>query len=249
MEGTMKKIIPGLIAATVLLSVTAHAAEPPSLRERLLKAGPFSSVYSIDDRSTLVTANSAEAALKGLGKACSELGSGLATKEGVRCPGVFEAKKSEATDEAVAYIVVAEADQPFLYRGPAARSLDEVSELPAGKVEGRLSSMDVYQYVSALCRKGNGSPSMVVSKRYGKRVRFTEVDHSGALSYILSSGDSKDPWFFACEGGEARFFVEKGYGFSSEGRPAFYYHPRRPIEWVDFVRLAGKEKVARLDPR
>jgi hypothetical protein len=142
-------------------------------------------------------------------------------------------------------LIKTEATQPLTYKNPYIPSLEQVAAPAGGRIEGDYASIDIYQYMYALCKKENGTPSVIVSKRFGKFARYTEVSAEEAFNYLLSSGEGKDPWFFGCEG-ENRFIVEKDYQSSPEGANRFSFHPKRGLEWVDYVK-AGSDVVASLE--
>lgn len=239
-----------MLPATAFLSLTGQAwSEEATIRQKLLDSGTVSALYSVDDHTTLIKTESLDDISSTLGAICSGYeGSLISEDNSFRCEGVFEATEVDSTgSEGQSILIKTEAAQELAYKNPYIPSLEEVSAPPGGKIKGDYASIDIYQYMYALCKKENGTASVIVSKRFGKVARYTEVSAEEAFSHLLASGEGKDPWFFACEG-ENRFIVEKDYQFNSEGANSFYFHPKRGLEWVDYVK-ADNDKVASLEAR
>lgn len=239
-----------LLPAVAVLSLSGQAwSEDSTLRQKLLDSGTFTALYSVDDHTTLIKAESLEDISSALGDICSGYeGSLISVDNSFKCEGVFEAAEVDSTgSEGQSILIKTEAAQPLAYKNPYIPSIEEVSAPPGGKIEGDYASIDIYQYMYALCKKENGTASVIVSKRFGKVARYTEVSAEEAFSHLLTAGEGKDPWFFACEG-ENRFIVEKDYQYSPDGANSFYFHPKRGLEWVDYVK-AGSDKVASLEAR
>lgn len=242
--------IPGklVLSSIFILAASGQALAETSLRHRLLESVSPTALYSVDDRVTVFkTADKEDVGAK-LGKLCSEVsGSFTAAENSFACHGIFESSRVEAAyDDEQSFIFRTVEAQPLAYLSASIPSIEEITPLPNGKIAGEHASIDIYQYMYALCKKENGTPSVVISKRFGKIARYTEVGAEEAFSHLLSSGDGKDPWFFACEG-EVRFMVEKDYQYK-DGASSFYFHPKRGLEWVDYVK-AEDGKLARLEAR
>lgn len=239
-----------MLPAVAVLSLSGQAwSEDATLRQKLLESETITALYSVDDHTTLIKAESLENISSTLSAICSgQKGTLISDENSFRCEGVFEASEVDSTgSEGKSVLIKTEAAQELAYKNPYIPSLEEVSAPPGGKIEGDYASIDIYQYMYALCKKENGTSSVIVSKRFGKVARYTEVSAQEAFSHLLASGEGKDPWFFACEG-ENRFIVEKDYQFNSEGANSFYFHPKRGLEWVDYVK-SDSDKVASLDMR
>lgn len=228
--------IPGILTLTaiLLLAASGHAWAGDSLRGDLLESRLPSALYSVDDHTTAFMAEGDVASkLAGM---CTERG-GQFTASGDRfsCPGVFEASRIVSEGPERSFIMKTVEAQPLAYLNPSIPAVDEISELPGGRIEGGHESVDIYQMAYALCEKEQGTASVVISRRYGKFARYSEVSAEEAFTYLLTSGDGKDPWFFACEG-KKRFLVEKDYQYDPESDSAFYFHPKRGLEWVEYVK-------------
>lgn len=238
-----------ILPAVAVMSLSGHAwAEDLSIREKLLESGAVATLYSIDDHTTLIKTGSLNDISSTLSAICSGHEGFLSSGgNSFRCAGVFEAEQVDSPSEGQSILVKTEIAQPLAYRNPYIPSIEEVAAPPGGKIDGDYASIDIYQYMYALCKKDNGTASVIVSKRFGKVARYTEVSAEEAFSHLLASGEGRDPWFFACES-ENRFIVEKDYQFNSNGANRFYFHPKRGLEWVDFVK-AGSDKVASLGTR
>ncbi|OIJ74025.1 MAG: hypothetical protein A2V21_306960 [Deltaproteobacteria bacterium GWC2_55_46] len=235
-----------ILLAMALIGNGAYAGEQ-SLRERLIGTGTVETLYSVDDHTTIVKAADGQA-LKGLEALCSEyIGAGL-VKEGaaMKCGAIFEASEDLTQGKNPLYRIKSEEAQPVAYKIAALPPFEELSAPPDGRIEGGLGSIDVYQYMYALCKKEQGSHSIVISRRFGRFVRLVEVPSEEAFDYLLSSGDTKDPWFFACEG-ENRFIVEKDYQYDPDGEKKFYFRQDRGLESVDYIKSGEREKLARLE--
>jgi len=238
-----------MLPAIAVLSMSGQAwSEDSTLRQKLLDSGTVAALYSVDDHTTVIKAESREDISSTLSAICSgHEGSLVSDENSFKCEGVFEASEVDSTSAGQSVLIKTEAAQPLAYKNPYIPSLEEVAAPPSGRIEGDYASIDIYQYMYALCKKENGTPSVIVSKRFGKVARYTEVSAQEAFSHLLASGEGKDPWFFACEG-ENRFIVEKDYQYSPDKANRFYFHPKRGLEWVDYVK-ADSDKVASLGTR
>lgn len=241
----LKKLV---VPAVALLSFHGQAAAgETNLRGELLESVHISALYSVDDHTTLIKTGSTGEAEAALAEACSAAKATLSSGEGYfLCEGVFQASLMDSPDESASFLIKTEETQPLAYRNPYIPSFEEIAAPPGGRIKGEWASVDIYQYMYALCKKENGTPSVIISKRLGKTARYTEVSAEEAFSQ-LHAGEGKDPWFFACEG-ENRFIVEKDYQYSTEVASSFYFHPKRGLEWVDYVK-ADSDKVASLKAR
>jgi len=243
----IKKLM--LPAAAVLAFSGQAFSEETNIRQELLENESVTALYTIDEFNSLVKTGSNAGVDKTLEAICSERDGNLKKKANtLRCEGVFTASKIGTPSEETAQVIVtADEAQPLAYRNPSVPSIDEVVAPPSGRIEGEYASIDIYQYMYALCKKSNGTPAVVVSKRFGKIARYTEVGSEEAFEYLLASGEGKDPWFFGCEG-KNRFIVEKDYQSGEDGSNRFTFHPRRGLEWVDYVK-ADDGHVASLEAR
>lgn len=243
---------PLLAAAIASVGASAVFAEDLSLRDMLVASSPVQTLYSVDDHTTLVTTGDREGVRKELENACKAFGIEpvWTDADALSCKGSFEAAKVElVSDEDPKvhnFIITSTAPQPIAYKNQVVPSFEEITAPPNGKLSGNYSSVDVYQYMYALCKKDNGKPAVVVSKRYGRFVRLTQVNATEAFNYLMASGDGKDPWFFACEG-DKKFIVEKDYTYNMDENSTFYFHPNRGLEWVDYVKSGEKAKTAALE--
>lgn len=237
-----------MLPAAVVLSLSGQAfSEETNIRQKLLENDSVIALYTIDEFNSLVeTGAGVDKALEAI---CSARAGVMKTEANkLKCDGVFTAAKMNmASHESVKTIVTAEAPQPLAYKNQSIPSIEDVVAPPSGRIEGEYASIDIYQYMYALCKKNNGTPVVVVSKRFGKIARYTEVSSEEAFGYLLESGEGKDPWFFACEGNN-RFIVEKDYQIGENGSNRFTFHPKRGLEWVDYVK-ADNGTVASLEAR
>lgn len=237
-----------MLSSTIILAASSLAWSEDSLRHKLLDSKMASAVYSVDDHTTVFKTNSKEVGAH-LASLCAErAGELIAGENAFACEGVFEASRVDSNmNEEQSFLLKTKDPQPLAYLNPSIPAIEEVAAPPDGKITGEHASIDIYQYMYALCKKENGTPSVVISKRFGKVARYTEVGAEEGFNYLMTSGDGKDPWFFACEG-ETRFMVEKDYQYNSDGPNKFYFHPRRGLEWVDYVK-ADNGKLASLSAR
>ena len=243
----LKKLI---FPAIVVMALSSQAfSEETNIRLSLLEDESVTALYTIDEFNTLVKADKWNSLDQTLEAICSGYNGEIESNgNSLTCDGVFTASKIDSlAGEGQAVLITAETAQPLAYRNPSIPSMEELMPLPGGRIEGDHASIDIYQYMYALCKKDGGTPSVVVSKRFGKTARYTEVSAGEAFDYLLASGEGRDPWFFACEG-EKRFIVEKDYQHNLDGSNRFTFHPKRGLEWVDYVK-AGDSHVASLDAR
>lgn len=235
---------------TIALAEPVRAAEQ-SLRLKLLASNAVSTLYSVDDHLTLISAEKADEAQELLGGLCSETG-GSFEKEGdaIKCAQAFDGfmiKSASKSGVNLYFVIKSSAAQPFTYKAATVPPPDEVSTPPNGLISGRYTSLDLFQYMAALCKKENGAPSVVVSKRYGRFARYTEVSSLDALKHFLSAGEGKDPWFFACNG-TRRFMVEKSYRNPSEEYDKFFFYSNRGLEGIDFIKTDEAGKTPSIRP-
>ena len=242
----LKKLI---FPALAVLALSGQAfSEETNIRLSLLEDESVTALYTIDEFNTLVKADKWSSLDQTLEAICSGYKGEIETIDNsLKCEGVFTASKIDSTEPGKSVLITAETAQPLAYRNPSIPSMEELMPLPGGRIEGDHTSIDIYQYMYALCKKEGGTPSVVVSKRFGKTARYTEVSAGEAFDYLLESGEGRDPWFFACEG-EKRFIVEKDYQHNQDGSNRFTFHPKRGLEWVDYVK-AEDGKVASLEAR
>lgn len=238
-----------ILPVFILFATQGLAWAQDSVRHELLESGLPQALYSVDDHTTVFKAGSPDDVASRLQAICSERKAAFTVHENaaLTCEGVFEASRMDAGTEDESYIIKTVEEQPLAYMSPSIPPLEEISLPPNGRIAGDHASVDIYQYMYALCKKENGTASVVISKRFGKVARYTEVGAEEAFGYLLASGDGRDPWFFACEG-ETRFMVEKDYQYNSDGANKFSFHSKRGLEWVDYVK-SDDGKVAKLEAR
>ncbi len=229
------------------LASSAHAAED-GLRQRLIESSHINTLYSIDDFNTLASGDMAMIAGE-LKKACGDTGKVAEVKaedNSIKCRGYFEAAEVKQDGSSLGlFAIKTAAPQPFVYKTPALPSFSEIRLPKTGRLAGNYSNLDMYEYMSALCKKNNGSPEIVITKRYGKYLRLTHVSTAEGSSYIISNARDKDPWFFACNGSR-RFVVEKDYQYKPD-EDNLYFRLNRGLEGIDFVKSEDSDAVALLN--
>ncbi|MBI5643681.1 MAG: hypothetical protein HY954_09445 [Deltaproteobacteria bacterium] len=236
-----------ILSAVMLLSFSipgaARSEGTDTVRLKLLNSPAINTLYSIDDHFTIVSGKDKAAVTDALRAICSDnSGTVAAENDGtIKCGAVFEAERLERTEAAAGssnerfFLIKNNIPQPFVYRNSSIPSYDELSAPPNGQISGKYNIIDLFQYMSALCKKDNGKPAIVVSKRYGRFVRLTQVGAVEGFNYFLSSGEEKEPWYFACEG-KQKFIVEKDYKYSSEEDNKLFFYQNRGLEGIDFVK-------------
>lgn len=245
------KRFPRIIKALFfIVALASSASAEDGLRQRLIESSHIKTLYSIDDFNTLASGDMAMIAGE-LKRACSDTGKVAEEKTGdntIKCRGYFEAAEVKEDGGSVGlFAIKTSAPQPFVYKTPSLPAFSEIRLPKTGKLAGKYSNLDTYEYMSALCKKNNGSPEIVITKRYGKYLRLTHVNTVEGSSYIISSGKDKDPWFFACNGSR-RFLVEKDYQYKP-GEDNLYFHMNRGLEGIDFVKSDDSEALALLNLR
>lgn len=241
-------------AAIAALSTQAIAIEENSLRLRLMESSSAASIYTIDENSMLVTST-------GPGQLAGEL-EGFCTRNGetlerveekgartlaVRCGQLFEAESLEGrqVNGKMVFTIKSSVPEPFAFKNPRYPSIDGLEAPPDGRIPGRYSSLDLYQYMYALCKKDGGTPATVITKRSGRTVRLAEAEDAEAFDYIFNSGDSRDPWYMECAG-EKRFLVEKNYKYDLYQDNAYVFHAGRGLDGINYVQLETS-RVASID--
>jgi len=239
-----KRLLMPVLALAFSGAAGADAGEL-NVRQRLLENTAVETLYSADGHTTLFTAARGSEALAAIGEVCGSLGASITSAGNVsKCADAFTAEP--AGREGRSYLIKSASPEPIAYKTPSVPPFEEIAAPPDGEMQGAFEGVDVYQYMYALCEKGNGRALTVISKRAGRFVRLVEAAPEEAFRHIVSSIDSKDPWFFACEG-ETKFIVEKDYGYGPDERGRFTFHQGRGLEWVDFKRAGDKDKLASLD--
>lgn len=198
-----------------------------SLRDRLIESKAMQAVYAINDHLTLVA-----------GEGALPEGSG----EGFTVLNKF----SDETDTHMAYLIKYDNAQPFGYKNPSIPSYEDLTMPANGEINlGALheSGVDLYQHMTALCRKFNGEATFVIPKRHGKFKRLTSVDAAEAFNYILFSGDKDNAWLMACEGTK-RFVVEKNFQSVTKGEDTADFYSSRGLEGVNYVKNSPAEETA-----
>ncbi|MFQ5735674.1 MAG: hypothetical protein ACE5GY_02300 [Thermodesulfobacteriota bacterium] len=250
----LKRLLTGVFTAAILAS-PALAAEQDSLRLRLIESASAETVYTIDEHSTLATSTAPGALAGELEGFCTKKGGTLERLDdgtapdrlSVKCGSLFEAKALEGklVNGRPVFLVKNSASEPFAFKNPDFPAIDRLGTPADGRLPGSYSSLDVYQYMYALCKKGNGTPSTVITRRQGKSVRLGEATDAEAFDYILNSGDGRDPWYMECAG-EKKFLIEKDYRYSNDQENVFYYHTNRGLDGINYVKLET-DKVAKLE--
>ncbi|MDP2690082.1 MAG: hypothetical protein Q8P48_08230 [Deltaproteobacteria bacterium] len=241
------------ILATAVLSGSALAVEENSLRLRLLESSSADSIYTMDERSTLVTSTVPGALAGELEGFCTKNGEVMKAqgaqpkKLSVRCGRIFEAESLEGkqVNNKPVFIIRHTTYEPFAFKNPAYPAFRELAPPRTGRLPGYYSSLDLYQYVYALCKKDGGAPSTVVTKRDGKTVRLAEVSDGEAFDYIFNYGDGKDAWYMECSGSR-KFLVEKNYRYEPDEDNHYFFHANRGLDGISYVRLK-LDKVARIE--
>ncbi|MBI5492297.1 MAG: hypothetical protein HY893_05120 [Deltaproteobacteria bacterium] len=245
----MKRLSLIIEALFVIVALASSAYAEDGLRQRLIESSHINTLYSIDDFNTLASGDMAMIAGE-LMKACKDTGSVAEKAEdnSIKCRGYFEAAEVKQDGNSLGLFAIRTiAPQPFVYKTPALPSFSEIRLPKTGRLAGKYSNLDMYEYMSALCKKNNGSPEIVITKRYGKYLRLTHVSTAEGSSYIISNGKEKDPWFFACNGSR-RFVVEKDYQYKPD-EDNLYFRLNRGLEGIDFVKSDDSEAVALLNLR
>ena len=250
----LKTLVTGAVAIAAL-STPALAIEANSLRLRLVESSSAASIYTIDENSMLVTST-------GPGQLAGEL-EGFCTRNGetlerveekgdrmlaVRCGKLFEAESLEGrqVNGKMVFNIKSAAPEPFAFKNPVYPAIDGLTAPPDGRLPGNYSSLDMYQYMYALCKKDGGTPATVITKRSGRSVRLAEAQDAEAFDYIFNSGDSKDPWYMECAG-DKRFLVEKNYKYDLYQDNAYIFHSNRGLDGINYVQLEGS-RVASINP-
>ncbi len=251
----LKRLLAGVFVA-VVFSTPALAGMENSLRYRLLKSDSVDSLYTMSERSTLLTSKNPGILAGELEGYCTLNGEVMKALDpdaspdrlAVKCGHIFEAKALEGkfVNKLPVFIVKTSTYEPFAFKNPSFPPFEQLSApMNEGRIPGFYSSLDMYQYMGALCRKNGGTPVPVVTNRVGKKARLTEVAEDTAFDYIFNSGDGRDPWLLECNGPK-KFLLEKTYRFGP-GDSEFYYHSGRGLEGVNYVKL-GAGKTASLEP-
>lgn len=233
-----------LLAVGLLTASDANAAEL-TLRQMLLENPSVQSLYSVDEHTTMIAASGKTEALSAISGLCSAKGASLAAEnDTVKCADAFSAEPTGA--EGRSYILKSPIAEPIAYKTPSVPPYEELETPSNGRMEGAFDGIDMYQYMYALCKKGNGKAFTVISRRTGRVVRLVEASPAETFRHLLTMGNGKDPWFFACEG-ETKFIVQKDYGYGENDKARFTFYQNRGLEWVDFVKSGDKDDLARLD--
>lgn len=205
-----------------------------SVRERFAGMDEVTAVYSIDESFTVIKSYlKKDELLQRLDNACPGFSCGSYSFVGtLEFSGDYEGGE--------AMLIRHNDPQPAIYKNPRLPALDDISVPETGRLEGDHRSIDVFQYMSALCGKVNGNPSFVVPKKYGKFTRLTQVEPLEAFNYLATSGEGKQGWLLACEGDE-KFVVQKNFKYNPGEENKFYFHHRRGLEGFDYVKAAEEE--------
>lgn len=250
----LKTAVTGIIIAAALSS-PAIAVEEHSLRLRLMESGSVDSIYTIDESTMLVTST-------GPGQVAGEL-EGFCTKNGatleridkrgaaslaVKCGNLFEAESLEGrqVNGKLVFTIKSTVPEPFAFKNSLHPSFDKLSAPKDGRIPGSYSSLDMYQYMYALCKKDGGTPVTVITRRFGNTVRLSEAEDADAFDYVFNEGDNRDPWYMECSG-EKRFLVEKSYKYDLYQDNAYEFHANRGLNGINFVQLESS-RVASAEP-
>ncbi|MDO8302516.1 MAG: hypothetical protein Q7T18_04665 [Sedimentisphaerales bacterium] len=240
----LKTLVTGAIAVAAL-SAPAFAIEDNSLRLRLMESSSADSIYAIDEKTMLVTSTGPGQLAGELEGFCSKNGETLVRVDtkgakmlAVKCGKLFEAESLEGrqVNGKMVFTVKSSVPEPFVFKNSAYPPIDRIAAPQDGRIPGSYSSLDLYQYMYALCKKDNGTPATVVTKRSGSMVRLTEAQDAEAFDYIFNSGDSRDPWYMECAG-EKRFLVEKNYKYDLYQDNAYVFHANRGLDGINYVQL------------
>jgi len=250
-----KRLFIGVVTVAAL-STTAFAIEDDGLRGRLMGSSSIDSIYTIDGTTTLVTGTAPDQIAGELEGFCTENGltperieakgdTGLA----VQCGGIFTAENLEGKqiNGKTVFTIKSSVEEPFAFKNSIFPPMDKLPTPENGRIPGNLSSLDLYQYMYALCKKDGGTPSTVITKRWGTTVRLAEAQDAEAFDYVFNSGDSRDPWYMECAG-ENRFLVEKNYKYNLYQDNAYDFHANRGLNGINYVQLETS-KVASVDPK
>lgn len=250
----IKTLVTGAALAAALCT-PAFAIEDNSLRLRLMESSSADSIYTIDEKSMLVTSTVP-------GQLAGEL-EGFCTKNGetlervkekgdrllaVRCGKLFEAESLDGrqVNGKMVFTIESSAPEPFAFKNSIYPPIDRIAAPPDGRIPGSYSSLDLYQYMYALCKKDNGTPATVITRRSGRTVRLAEAEAAEAFDYIFNSGDERDPWYMECAG-DKRFLVEKNYKYDLYQDNAYVFHSKRGLDGINYVQLESS-RVASIDP-
>ena len=233
----MKNLFNILLAAAAFALVannTAIARDDggKGFRDSLIGSGSVEKVYPVDDHHTFI-------------KGAIETDDGVIA---LNMDGGVEALLVEHTEK-----------EPFVYKSPVIPPFNEL-KMPANG-EFRFSTVggtagtgdfaaygaaDLFEHMTALCRKENGTPVYVIPKSHGSVKRMTEVKAVEAFRHIISSGTS-GAWELACEGG-TKFLLSKDYNFTDGPGAGARFFAGRGLEGVNYVKDGDKAMKAFTTP-
>lgn len=227
----LTKITIGLMTVLILRLSAAYAqgtatTQNKNLRSELIENQTVELVYSIDGHYTFVA--------------------GRAPVLNLERGGVTLVSNTGSPNGTLRYIIIKnEKAEPFVYTNSLIGVYDEVAA-PSdgtfnlssfGSEKGRAagySGIDLFEEMTALCAKTNGTPAYVVPVSYGISKRLTKVSAVDAFSYVMNSGSNNSAWFMACDG-PSRFVVEKEYRFSANALESASFYADRLLENVNYV--------------
>ncbi|MBI5886941.1 MAG: hypothetical protein HZB85_10235 [Deltaproteobacteria bacterium] len=227
----LTEITMSLLTVLILRLPEAYAqgtatTQNKNLRSELIENQTIELVYPIDDHYTFVAG---QAPALNLDKA-----------------GVTLVSNTGSPNGTLRYVIIKnEKAEPFVYTNRLIGVYDEVAA-PAngtfnlssfGSERGRAagySAMDLFEEMTALCRKTSGTPVYVVPVSYGINKRMTKVSAVDAFSYVINSGSNNSAWFMACDG-PSRFVVEKEYRFAANAPESASFYSDRLLENVNYV--------------
>lgn len=233
---SLSKVLTIVIFVSTLFAGRSYAGE--GVRQGLIGSGGVEALYSIDERTTLVSFNSDwKEELKSLCASHDGEFELYVTPEGegARCKGVFETISSGNSSEGGVSYLIRHSNEEVVYKSETLPSYADVSYPDNGDLKEDYSTVELYQYVYALCKKNSGKPAFVMPKRYGKFVRLTQVSAVEAFKHIYTSANDREPWFLSCEG-RKKFIVEKEYKYNSEDGNRYRFYSNRGLEGIDYVK-------------
>lgn len=239
-----------IFAAFFLVLISAGAGfpeEPKSLRQKLFESESVAALYTIDGYFTMikitpgVSEKDFSNELRGLciSSGGEVEGHGQDDPYSVNCKGGFETlvffdETTPKSREAGKYLIIShESMQPLIYKSQAVAQLEDITAPKNGELKEKLNAFDSYQYFYALCKKNSGEPAYVISRKYGKYIRLTQVNAIEAFSYFLSNDERKDAWFFGCEG---KKFIAENYMYTPGEENRFFYYSKRGLDGINFVK-------------
>lgn len=227
----MKRIFKSFMTALTLATfmgafAVVHAGqelETLGARERLVDQEGVDILYSIDNYYTFIVGRLKE-----------------------RNQDEFTAVSRDAVNNSM--LIKHAASQPLVYKSKVVPAYDELG-IPengaktfatavgegASKAGFRAyTGADVYQHITALCRKLGGEPVFLIPKRHGVFLRLTEVSALEAFTFVADP-EEDGAWEFACNG-STRLAVSKDYNYKHEAGETFSFHANRGLDGVSYMK-------------